>query len=74
MKGNTHTKVALCEAAWAVARMRNNRISTRFWKITSRRGKKKACIAVARTILVIAYNMLKNKETYIEGGPERQAS
>jgi transposase len=74
LKGNTHTKVALCESAWAIARTRNNRLSMKFWKIASRRGKKKACIAVARNLLVIAYTMLKNKENYIEERPKIQAS
>lgn len=74
LKGNSHTKVALCEAAWAVARTRNNALSTKFWKLASRRGKKKACIAVARKILVIAYHLLKTKQAYIEGGPRKEAS
>lgn len=38
--------------------------------MASRRGKKKACIAMARRILVITYNMLKNKQDYMEGGPK----
>jgi hypothetical protein len=33
-------KVPLYEAAWAIARPRNNGLSTKFWKIASRRGKK----------------------------------
>jgi transposase len=69
MKGNSHIKVALCEAAWAIARSRNTELSTKFWKIASRRGKKKACIAIARKILVISYHMLMNRQPYIEGGP-----
>lgn len=74
VKGNTHAKVALCEAAWAIARSRNTELSTKFWKIASRRGKKKACIAIARKILIISYHMLKNKQAYIEGGPITKAS
>jgi hypothetical protein len=62
--------VALCEAAWAIARSRNTELSTKFWKIASRRGKKKACIAMARKILVISYHILKNKQPYHEGGPK----
>lgn len=46
VKGNIHAKVALSEAAWAIARSRNTELSTKFWKIASRRGKKKACIAM----------------------------
>jgi transposase len=62
--------VALSEAAWAIARSRNTELSTKFWKMASRRGKKKACIAMARRILVITYNMLKNMQDYMEGGPK----
>jgi transposase len=70
VKGNPHAKVALCEASWAIARSRKTELSTRFWKIASRRGKKKACIATARKILVIAYHMLKTKQPYMEGRPK----
>jgi transposase len=62
--------VSLSEAAWAIARSRNTELSTKFWKMASRRGKKKACIAMARRILVISYNMLKNKQDYMEGSPK----
>ncbi len=50
------------------ARSGNTRLATKFWKIASRRGKKKACMAIARNILVIRYYMLKNKQIYKEGG------
>jgi len=68
VKGNPHAKVTLCEASWAIARSRNTLLATKFWKIASRRGKKKACIAISRKLLVITYHMLKNKQAYIEGG------
>lgn len=58
-KDNTHAKAALSEAAWAITRSRNTVLATKFWKIASRQGKKKACIAIARKILVISYHILK---------------
>jgi hypothetical protein len=39
--------------------------------MASRRGKKKALIALARKMLTIIYMMLKTKTPYIEGGPVR---
>lgn len=39
-----------------------------YWKLVSRRGKKKALIALARKLLTIAYHMVKNKQSYVEGG------
>ncbi|MHA7578826.1 hypothetical protein ACX12E_00395 [Paenibacillus vandeheii] len=68
VKGNPHVKVALCEAAWAATRSRNNILSTKFWKLASRRGKKKALIALARKILTIFYHIIQEKQGYIEGG------
>ncbi|MGG4392874.1 transposase [Paenibacillus thiaminolyticus] len=44
----------ICEAAWAIARSRTTVLATKFWKIASRRGKKKACIAIADlTVLTV---------------------
>jgi transposase len=74
VKGNPHIKTALCEAAWAAARMRNTTLSVKYWKLASRRGKKKALIALARKLLTIIYHMLKSKQPYIEGGPVVQAA
>ena len=68
MKGNPHIKTALCEAAWAAAKTRNTRLSAKFWSLASRRGKKKALVALAKKMLVILYQMLKTKQAYIEMG------
>lgn len=69
MKGNPHIKATLCEAAWAATKSRKTQLSIKYWKIASRRGKKKAIIALARKLLIIAYHIIKNKQAYIEGGP-----
>ena len=46
--------------------MRNSYLSKFYWKIKQRRGAKKAIIALARKILVIIYNLLKNNTFYDE--------
>ena len=46
--------------------MRNTYLSKFYWKLKQKRGAKKAIIALARKILVIVYNLLKNREVYDE--------
>lgn len=66
VKGNPHIKTVLCEAAWAVSKCRNRWLATKFWSLASRRGKKKALIAIAHRMLRIIYSMLINKEPFKE--------
>jgi hypothetical protein len=46
--------------------MRDSYLSKFYWKIKQRRGAKKAIIALARKILIIIYNLLKNDDVYNE--------
>lgn len=46
--------------------MRNTYLSKWYWKIKQRRGGKRAIVALARKILVIIYNMLKNDTDFDE--------
>ena len=46
--------------------MRDCYLSKFYWKIKQRRGAKKAIIALARKILVIVYQLLKNQDVYNE--------
>ena len=47
-------------------RNRNTYLSKFYWKVKQKRGAKKAIIALARKILVIIYNLLKNNDIYNE--------
>ena len=64
--GNTYIKGLICECAWAAVRVRDCYLSKFYWKIKQRRGAKKAIIALARKILVIVYQLLKNHDVYDE--------
>ena len=46
--------------------MRDCYLSKFYWKIKQRRGAKKAIVALARKILVIVYQLLKNQDVYNE--------
>ena len=58
-KGNPYLKGALGEAAAAAAKS-NTFLGERYRRIVKRRGKLKALVAVARSILVIVWNLLKD--------------
>ncbi|HEX2262959.1 MAG TPA: IS110 family transposase [Pseudonocardiaceae bacterium] len=67
-KGNGWLRAALTEAAWAAARTRNTYLSALYHRLTARRGAQRAIVAVAHTILVIAYHLLRRGTTYQELG------
>lgn len=66
--GNKWLRRTLCQAAWAVSRKKNCYLSSQFKRITARRGPKRALMAVAHTMLLIGYHMLKTGQGYHELG------
>ena len=71
-KGNRHLRVAMVEAAWATARTRT-RPEARFRRLARRFGKgneKKAAVAVAHTLICIAWAVLSRGEDYAEAGED----
>jgi transposase len=66
--GNTWLKTALVQAAWSASRAKGTHLSKKFRRIAGSRGNKRAAIAVAHTILVIIYHLLKEGTTYQEIG------
>ena len=66
-KGNKWLRTALVAAAWAASHTRPY-LGTQYHRLARRRGKKKAVVAVAHSILVIAYHILKEGTTYRELG------
>ncbi|WP_428623709.1 IS110 family transposase [Sedimenticola sp.] len=66
--GNQALQDALCEAAWAASRTKNTYLSTLYRRLVGRRGKKRAIVAVAHSILVSAYYMLSRHEVYHDLG------
>lgn len=67
-KGNTWLKRALVEAAWAASREKDSYLAALYRRLAPRRGKKRAIIAVARTILQSAWHILKEGVEYKELG------
>jgi len=66
--GNKWLRRSLCQAAWAVTRKKDCYLSAQFKRLAARRGVKRAVMAVAHTMLVIGYHMLKTGQGYHELG------
>jgi transposase len=64
--GNSWLKTALVQAAWTSFRSKQTHLAIKFRRIAGSRGKKRAAVAVAHTLLVIIYNLLKNGTSYHE--------
>jgi transposase len=66
-KGSRWLRAALIEAAWAASHTRGY-LAAQYRRLVRRRGRKKATVAVAHSILVIAYHILKDGTTYRDLG------
>lgn len=69
-KGAPWLKTALVTAAWAAVRVKDSYLQAQFHRLRSRRGAKKAILAVAASMLTAAYHMLKNEVEYKDLGAE----
>jgi len=61
---------SLIEAASAAARSKGTYFSAQYGGLKSRRGAKKATVAVGHSILVVAYHVLQRDTPYEELGPD----
>ena len=68
-KSGTWLKTTLVTSAWAAVRTQNTYLRTQFLRIKSRRGPKKAILAVAASMLTAAYHMLRDGVEYRDLGP-----
>ncbi len=67
-KGSPWLRAALVEAAHGAAHSKGTYLGEQYRRLARRIGKKKAIIAVAHSILVIIYHILKEEKTYQELG------
>lgn len=69
-KGNTQLKTILCEIAATIARSPGIYLHALYHRIARRRGKPRAMLAVAHSLLVSIYFMLRDQVPYQELGPD----
>ena len=63
-KGNVWLRAALIESAHSLGRGRGTYLAAQYRRLTARRGKKKAAVALGHSILVIVYHLLSRGEVY----------
>jgi len=69
-KGNVTLKATLVQAAWAAIRVKNSFFSAQYARISVRRGKKRAIVAVAHSILIAIYQVIKQDTNYKDLGSD----
>jgi transposase len=67
---NPWLKTTLVQAAWAASRKKDGYLRAQFLRLKSRRGPKKAILAVAASMLTAAYHMLKHNVDYRDLGAD----
>ena len=67
-KGNPWLRRLLVQAAYAAGRSKNTYLAAQYHRLASRRGAKKAALAVAHSILVIIYHILRDQSSYQDLG------
>jgi transposase len=80
-RANRWLKAALTQAAWGASRTRRSYFSAQHRRLTTRRGVKRATIAVAHSLLSVSHCLLsRQEEVYVDLGvnhfvpdPKRQA-
>ena len=66
--GNRYLRAALVEAAHAAGRKAGTYLHAQYRRLAARRGAKRAAVAVAHSILTIAYHLLDRHTTYQDLG------
>jgi len=69
-KGSLWLRRALSQAAWAAAHTKSTYLAARYRRLAARRGAKRAIIAMAHNILLIAYYLLRTDRPYQDLGAD----
>ena len=63
-KGDSALRAALIQAGHAAGKKKDSYLQAQYWRLTARRGSKKAAVAVGHSILIIAYHIIADKESF----------
>src|SRR5947209_6369966 len=69
-QGNGYLKATLWQAGWGASRNRRSYFSAQHKRLTTRRGVKRANMAVAHSLLVTCYHLIKTPQDYKDLGPD----
>lgn len=63
-------RAILAEVVWAISHTKDNYLSAQYHRLAWRIGKKNAAMAVAHSVLVIIYHVLRTSEPYSDLGAD----
>jgi transposase len=68
-KGDPYLRAVLAEVVWSITRT-DTYLAAQYHRIARKKGKRRAVMAVAHSILVIIYHILRDKKPYEELGAD----
>ncbi len=68
--GNRNLRKVMVQCAWSAVRTKGSYFSALYHRLAARRGKKRAIIAVAHSMLVSFYHMLSRRQPYQDLGAD----
>ncbi len=69
-QGSRWLRATMVEAAWSAARVKNSYLAAQYHRLVPRRGKRRAAVAVAHSMLVVIYHLIKDGTVYQDLGPK----
>jgi len=69
-RGNVWLRSIMGEVAWASIKTRASYFHAQFHRIARRRGRNKAAMAVAHSLLIVIYHVLRTKQPYADLGAD----
>jgi len=67
--GSRWLRSTMVEAAWSASRVRNSYFAAQYHRLVPRRGKRRAAVAVAHSMLIAIYHLIKDGTVYQDLGP-----
>jgi transposase len=67
-KGSRTLSAIMVQGAWSAIRIKDSFLNARYHRLAARRGKKRALVAIARTMLVSAWHILTYRQPYQDLG------
>lgn len=68
--GNRQLRKVMVQCAWSAIRVKDSYFSALYHRLAARRGKKRAIVAVAHSMLVSFYHMLSKRQPYQDLGAD----
>ena len=69
-KGNVYLKSTLVECAHSAIRYKDSCFYAKYCKLSARRGSKRAIVAVAHSMIIAIYHILKDKSRFMDLGSD----